>query len=252
MDSIFELLRSELQSGSLISSLTAIVLSYLGGLLSSFTPCIYPMIPITMGLIGGTTQRNVKTGWILSSFYVLGMAVIYAVLGIVAGLSGRIFGTMTNTPGWYLALGSIMIVSALWMLDVVQFDPNVWMQRMVRLGRKHPPATILGSVERNEASILGAFVLGASSGFIAAPCTTPVLTTILSFIANQKSVALGSALMFSFALGLGTVLVAVGTFAGAMKVLPRSGAWMSRVKFFSGLLILGLAEYFIFKAGSLR
>ncbi len=250
MDSIFSELKSALQSHTLLSSLAALVFAYLGGILSSFTPCIYPMIPITMGFIGGASERSVKTGWILSSFYVLGMASIYTVLGIIASASGKIFGTMTNTPAWYLSLGGIMVVSSLWMMDVIKFDPNVWIENFLR-ARRHKKGHAL-TTDHNEASIVGAFILGASSGIIAAPCTTPVLTTILSYIATTKSVAFGGALMFSFALGLGTILVVVGTFTGAMKILPKSGKWLSWVKLSSGLLILGLAEYFVFKAGTLR
>jgi thiol:disulfide interchange protein DsbD len=112
-------------------------------------------------------------------------------------------------------------------------------------GHGHAPA-------EPETTVLGAFVLGATSGFIAAPCTTPVLTTILSYIASSKSVVFGGLLMFSFACGLGTILVVVGTFTGAMKILPRSGKWLQNIKLASGLLILALAEYFVFKAGTLK
>lgn len=252
MDTIFEHLRLALESGNTTASLFALMLAYLGGVLSSFTPCIYPMIPITIGFIGGTTERSVKMGLVLSGFYVLGMAVVYSVLGIVASLSGKIFGTMTNTAGWYLVLGAIMLGSALWMMGVIKLDPNVIMAKVLHTRTHHRRATVAGIVERNEGTILGAFVLGITSGFVASPCTTPVLTTILSYIANEKSVVFGGLLMFCFALGLGTILVLVGTFTGAMKILPKSGLWMERIKLFSGLLILVLAEYFIFKAGALR
>lgn len=252
MDSIFAELKSALEAGTIASSLAALVLAYFGGILSSFTPCIYPMIPITIGFIGGTAERSVKTGWVLSSFYVLGMASIYTLLGIVASLSGKIFGAMTNTPGWYLTLGLIMVASSLWMLGVIKLDPNVLAAKLTRSRAKHGGKTIAGIVERNEGTILGAFVLGASSGFIASPCTTPVLTTILSFTANQQSILFGGLLMFSFALGLGTILVLIGTFTGAMKLLPKSGKWLDRIKLVSGLLILGLGQYFVFKAGTLR
>ncbi|HRK01194.1 MAG TPA: cytochrome c biogenesis protein CcdA [Oligoflexia bacterium] len=249
MESIFEQLKLFLQSGTLLSSFGAILLAYLGGILSSFTPCIYPMIPITLGLIGGSTERSVKDGWILSTFYVLGMACVYTVLGLAASLSGQIFGSMTNTTGWYLTLGVILAVSSLWMLDVIKFDPNVWIQNV---SRKFSKKTHTPRPDENDASLLGAFTLGASSGFIAAPCTTPVLTTILAHIATERSVGMGMLLMFSFALGLGTILVAIGTFAGAMKVLPKSGRWLSHIKVLSGVLILALGMYYVFKAGTLQ
>ena len=247
MESIFAELKTALEAGTIISSLGALLLAYFGGILSSFTPCVYPMIPITVGFIGSATERSVKAGWILSSFYVLGMAVVYACLGILAGLSGKIFGTFTNTPGWYIGLGVVMSVSALWMLDVIKFDINVFISRLLHSRSKTKKVT-----DTNESTILGAFVLGVTSGFIASPCTTPILTTILSYIATEKSVVFGGLLMFFFALGLGTILVAIGTFTGAMKLMPKSGKWLQTVKLVSGLLILAASQYFIFMAGSLK
>jgi thiol:disulfide interchange protein DsbD len=243
MDSLYQELSAALQAGTVSSTLFAMVLAYFGGILSSFTPCIYPMIPITMGFIGGASERSWKEGWFLSSFYVLGMACVYAVLGVLASVTGRIFGTMTNTPAWYLVLGIVMTACALWMFDVIKFDPNVWIDRLQRKKPHHHK-------DHHEASIFSAFVLGASSGFIAAPCTTPVLTTILGYIATQRSVGLGTALMFSFALGLGTILVFVGTFTGALKSLPRSGKWLHAIKVASGYLILALGLYYVYKAGT--
>lgn len=245
MEHIFEQLKQALLSGSIASTFFAVILCYIGGILSSFTPCIYPMIPITIGFIGGTSDRSLKSGWILSSLYVLGMALIYTVLGIFAAFSGRIFGTMTNSSGWYLGLGIIMILSSLWMMDVIKFDPQVWIQKFK--GHKihhHPPS------ERSKE--ISAFLFGFSSGFIAAPCTTPVLTTILSYIATTRSMVMGALLMFTFACGLGTILVLIGSFAGAVKVMPKSGKWMQSIKLFSGLLILVIAQYYIYKAGTVK
>ncbi len=140
------------------------------------------MIPITIGLIGGTNERSLKDGWILSSFYVLGMACVYTVLGIAASLSGKIFGSMTNTMGWYLVLGLILSLSSLWMLEVFQFDPNVLVAKLGRItGKKHLPKE--NTDNEDDASLLGAFTLGASSGFIAAPCTTPAPTLLCPIFA---------------------------------------------------------------------
>jgi thiol:disulfide interchange protein DsbD len=244
MQSIYEILKSFLETGNLFSSVAAILIAYLGGVLSSFTPCIYPMIPITVGFVGGTAQRNIKNSWILSSIYVLGMAFIYSILGLIASMTGKIFGSMTNTPTWYLALGIIMTLSALWMMEVIQFDPQILFAKFSKKNQS--------PLQKHEnQGKLGAFILGLSSGFIAAPCTTPVLTTILSYIATRGSIVLGTLMMFSFAMGLGTILVIIGTFAGALKILPKSGKWMQTIKIASGILILGLAEYFIYKAGKL-
>ena len=93
--------------------------------------------------------------------------------------------------------------------------------------------------------------MGASSGFIAAPCTTPVLTVILGYIARTQSIGLGLALMVAFSFGLGTLLVLIAMFTGALQVLPRSGAWLRTVKTVSGLALLAFAEYLIYRSGQL-
>lgn len=235
---------------SLLQLTLGLVLAYLGGVISSFTPCIYPMIPITVGFIGGHSEKNWKTGLTLSIFYVLGMAFVYSWLGVFAALSGRIFGTLTNTQGWYIFLGVVLTLSSLWMLDVLKFDPNVMVEKLRRkfIGGRAGRVTLK---EKEENSWLSAFTLGASSGFLAAPCTTPVLTVILTFIATNHSIVRGTLLMFAFALGLGTILVIVGTFAGALKLMPRSGKWLSLIKTASALLILFMGQYYIFRAGGI-
>ncbi|MGE4234214.1 MAG: cytochrome c biogenesis protein CcdA [Bacteriovoracia bacterium] len=242
METLFLELKTALEAGTLMSSLGAVFLAYLGGIFSSFTPCIYPMIPITIGFIGGARKDSVKKDNFLIIFFVLGMASVYTALGIAASLSGKIFGTLTNSTGWYLTIGIVMILSSLWTFEIIKFDPNTILSRFLHKKNPVPP----------QATLLGAFVLGSTSGFIASPCTTPVLTTILSYIATEQSVAFGAVLMMAFALGLGTILVLLGSFAGLLKHLPKSGAWLNRVKVLSGLIILAMGEYFIFKAGTLK
>ena len=262
MDSISQFLDSllNLNEGNLTGMrvLTAVGIAYLGGILSSLTPCIYPMIPITVSVVGGLSgdgsaknaSKNSRLFKLLLGglAYILGMTVIYSFLGVAAGISGKVFGAMTNTKGWYLGLGIVMSFASLVMLDIIPFDPAVWFEtakRKILGGRKHNPSPVL----KQEMTWLGAFGLGASSGFIAAPCTTPVLTSILAFIAKTQSVFLGLTLMISFSLGLGTLLLVIAVFTSALKVLPRSGAWMKTMKTLSGLLLLFFAEYLVYKAG---
>lgn len=250
MDQVADTLQNFLNSGSIGGVLLGLGLAYLGGILSSLTPCIYPMIPITVGVVGGMQtnheERNTRMIIFRGISYVLGMALIYAFLGVLAGITGQVFGSFTNTSSWYLGLGLVMTLAALVMLDILPFDPQSALERLKRsIGIK------VGSHQSNdrEASILGAFVLGASSGFIAAPCTTPVLTAILGYIAQTQSVMLGLGLMLFFAFGLGTILILIAAFAGTLSKLPRAGAWMNRIKILSGILILLFAEYLIYKAG---
>lgn len=231
-------------------------LAYVGGLLASLTPCVYPMIPITIGVIGGMNrEKNERRAWselaMRGGSYIFGMAVTYSFLGVLAGITGKVFGSFTNTPGWYLGLGILLNYAALIMMDVLPFDPtNWWAQIKYKLGFKNIGAK-QAQFEQREMTLLGVFILGASSGFIAAPCTTPVLTSILAYIAKTQSIGLGMVLMFAFALGLGTLLLVVAFFTGALQILPRSGGWMKKVKVASGIVLLAFAQYLIYRAGRL-
>jgi cytochrome c-type biogenesis protein len=243
---------------SLGQFLLAMGLAYLGGIAASLTPCVYPMIPITVSVIGGLRHLRgpqAKTFtwevYFRGIAYVLGMTLVYSFLGVIAGMSGKVFGSLTNNAGWYLALGGIMTVAALMMLDVIQIDLVVlWENVKARLFSKKKRSSIDLKTREEEMSLIGAFILGASSGIIAAPCTTPVLTAILAYIARTQSVGIGFGLMFFFSLGLGTILLIVSIFTGIIQRMPRSGRWMHFVKIFSGIILLIFAEYLIFRAGS--
>lgn len=235
----------------------AMAIAYAGGVLASLTPCVYPMIPITVSVVGGMgpNRRAWHEVWLRGMGYVLGMAIIYSSLGVLAGLTGRVFGTFTNTPGWYLGLGLVLSLGALIMLEVFPFDPGSWWNQfrfrfLPHRGTSTPPPRAPDQGVR-EVTFWGAMALGASSGFIAAPCTTPVLTSILAFIAKTQSVGFGLALMLAFSLGLGTLLLLIAAFAGALQILPRSGQWMKTVKVASGLLLMIVADYMIYRAGIL-
>jgi len=247
-------------------AILAFFVAYLGGVLSSLTPCVYPMIPITVGVVGGIGSK--RKSWhevtFKSAAYVSGMALIYSFLGVLAGISGKVFGSFTNHSGGYLIVGTIMTLAALVMLDILSFDPLAWWTTLkTKFLNTYHPSSPQPSQEHTqkhhhkhphkhpEMTFVGAFFLGASSGFIAAPCTTPVLSSILAFIAKTQSVGLGFVLMLAFSLGLGTLILTLALFAGSIQVLPRSGQWMKTVKTGSGLILLAFAEYLIYRAGTL-
>lgn len=237
---------------TLWQTLIAIGIAYLGGILASLTPCVYPMIPITLGVVGGIgpSKKSGMETFLAGISYLTGMTVVYSFLGVIAGLSGHVFGSFTNGTGWFLALGAILTLSSLIMLDIIPFDPLTWWETAKHtLRHRRGPQAHPTPKAREELSLLGAFFLGASSGLIAAPCTTPVLTSILAYIAKTQSVILGFFLMFAFSLGMGTILLLITVFAGAIRILPRSGQWMKTVKTLSGILLLAFAEYLIFRAG---
>jgi len=256
MSTISEFLKEILllQSGHLgfFQVIAAMFVAYLGGILSSLTPCIYPMIPITISVVGGLSEKKESKKWtvfvprIIS--YLLGMTLVYASLGVLAGLTGQVFGSLTNNTTSYIVLGVLLTLCSLIMMDIISFDPvmiwNKLKSRFVTTRSNQKP-------KKNQSTLVGAFFLGATSGFIAAPCTTPVLTAVLAYIAQTQSVFLGFFLMFFFSLGLGTLLVLIAFFTGFLEKLPKSGNWMTAIKIFSGLILLTFSQYLFYSAGKL-
>jgi cytochrome c-type biogenesis protein len=208
--------------------------AFAGGVLASFTPCVYPMIPITAGYVGSRNLGGSKArGFVLSLVYVIGVAVTYSALGMIAALTGRFFGEISTNPWAYFVVANIIIALGLSMLEVFTI-PMVSFQSGPQVG-----------------GLLGVFLLGIASGFVAGPCTAPVMGVLLAYVASTQSVIYGGALLFAFALGMGVLLVIVGTFSGIVASLPRSGEWMVKVKKLLGLAMIGLGEYFLIKMGQL-
>ena len=224
--------------------LLAIALVFVGGVLTSLTPCIYPMIPITVAIVGGQSVEEGATPagrWrpvALTLTYVLGLALVYAILGLIAGLSGTLFGAVSTNPWLYFAMANVLLLAGLAMLDVVPIRlPSALLQR----------AGTAGTAGR----ISGAFVMGAMSGLVAAPCSAPVMASVLTWVSRTKSGALGFLYLFVFSLGMCTILVAVGLSSGALARLPRAGVWMLWVKRIFALVMIGAAEYYLIQMGTL-
>jgi thiol:disulfide interchange protein DsbD len=161
------------------------------------------------------------------------MAVVYALLGMIAALTGSMFGAISTSPWALFAVANLLLLLALNILEVFPFPS--WCSNRI-------PKPAAGGV-------VGAFLVGAGSGLAASPCTSPVLLGLLTYVATKQSVVYGAALLFSFSLGMGMPLLLVGTFAGLIVALPKPGRWMVSLKKLLGLLMLGLAEYYLIKAG---
>ena len=200
------------------------------------------MIPITAAIVGGQVVGGVKPPrWrapLLTFSYVMGLALVYAFLGLVAGLTGTIFGSISTNPWLYFGMANLLILAALAMLDVLP----------IRL-----PAALLtrASNAGTAGRFSGAFVMGAVSGLVAAPCSAPVMAAVLTWVTTTKQAALGFVYLFSFSLGMCTLLVAVGVFSGTVTRLPRAGAWMIWVKRGFALIMIGVAEYYLVQMGLL-
>ena len=222
--------------GSVPLSLLAV---YLAGVLISFTPCVYPVIPITLAYIGARGRGSKWRGFVLSLIYVAGMAVTYTILGAVAALSGKLFGQIQSHPWTYFLIGNLCVLMGLSMLGVFTF--NV---RTPGFITREPP-------RKRGKGVVGSFLVGAASGLVIGPCTAPALAVILGYAATRENVAYASSLMFVFAFGMGTLLILVGTFAGLLAAIPRSGPWMVRISRIFGWILLGAGEYFLINAGIL-
>jgi len=207
------------------------------GVLTSLTPCIYPMIPIVAGLVAGSAQGNPSRRRTvgLTLTYVSGLALFYAILGLVAGMTGTLFGTVSSNPWARFAIGNLLLVFGLAMLDVFPMAaPRRLLAWAGGLGGGSYPAVLL---------------LGATSGIVAAPCGAPAFGVVLTWVSTTQSAVLGFIYLLVFSLGMTALLVAVGLFSGTAARLPRAGAWMAWVKKGAGIVMLGMAEYYFVQMG---
>lgn len=233
MQNLMSAFGSYLQDGSVL----AYAAVFAGGALISFTPCVYPVLPITVGYIGGRSQGSRRRGFVLSLSYVVGMAVTYSALGTVAAMTGKVFGQTAASPVTNIVVGNICILMALSMLDVFHVPM---------------PAFLSGaSAGKRRSGVLGAFAVGMASGFVVGPCTAPVLGALLVYVGARQNILFGASLLFVFALGMGILLLAAGTFSGILANLPKSGKWTETVKKGFGLFLILVGEYFLLEAGKL-
>ena len=218
------------------SPLLAVSLLFGAGVLTSLTPCIYPMIPITAGIITGTAGEDASRGRVigLTLTYVLGLALLYALVGLLAGLTGSLFGTVGSSWWARLLIAALLFLFGLAMLDVVPVSaPQRLTEWAGGLGAGSYPAV---------------FILGATSGLVAAPCGAPAFAAILTWVSTTQSASLGFLYLFAFSLGMTALLVVVGIFSGSLRVLPTAGPWMGWMKKASGLVLLAMSAWYAWQA----
>jgi cytochrome c-type biogenesis protein len=218
--------------------LTAMALLFGAGLATSLTPCVYPMIPITSGILGGAgaVGRSRRRTVLMTLLYVGGLALVYSLLGLLAGLTGTLFGAVSSSPWAYFIMANLLLVFGLAMLDV--FTVSV-------------PGSILAWAGRIAGdSPGGVFLMGAASGLVAAPCGAPAFAAVLTYVAGTGSPLLGFLYLLVFSLGLTALLIAVGLLSGTVAALPRPGRWTIWVKRTGGVLMIAMAEYYLVKMGS--
>jgi thioredoxin:protein disulfide reductase len=201
---------------------------FLGGLLTSLTPCVYPLIPITVSVFGARKGTSRAQSLVLTSSYIFGMAAVFCGLGVLAAKGGQAFGSLLGNPAVSIGLAVFLGLLASSMFGAFELALPSSLQ------------TKLNSV--GGAGVAGAFLMGSVSGFLAAPCTGPVLTSLLTFVAKSQSTALGAGLLFVYALGVGAPFFVIGVFA---VKLPKGGVWMEWVKSALGVMLVGLAVSYL-------
>ncbi len=211
-------------------SLPAILgLVFLAGLALNLTPCVYPLIPITVGFFSRQSEGKTSRTFGLALAYVLGMSVTYSALGVFAALSGSLFGSWLQKPAVLVVIALIVLALALSMFGLYEIQAPHFITD--RTGSK--------------AGIAGALTMGLFVGFVAAPCIGPFVLSLLTYVAQQGSAALGFGLFFTLAMGLGLPYLVLGTVSGSLKALPRSGEWMIAVRKVFGFLLVALAAWFL-------
>src|SRR5215217_1702045 len=210
-----------LESGNLFVG-AAIVFG--GGLLTALTPCVYPLIPITVSVFGARKAESRGKALLLTTSYIVGMGVMFSALGILAAKTGQAFGSMLGHPAVVTGLAVFLLLLASSMFGAFELAlPSSLQTRLNSVGG---------------AGVAGAFLMGSVSGFLAAPCTGPVLTGLLAFVAKTANTTLGASLLFIYALGIGVPFFILGV---STVRLPKSGVWMEWVKSVLGIVLVALA-----------
>lgn len=205
-----------------------LLLAFLAGLALNLTPCVYPLIPITVSYFLSQKQGS-RAVWPLAIVYVLGMAITYSALGVAAALGGHLFGAALQSP-WVVGL----IVAIMLALAASMF--GLWELRL--------PAFVM-NLSGGRAGLGGSLIMGLVVGLVAAPCIGPFVLGLLTYVGQQQDALLGFLLFFALSLGLGLPYLLLGIFTGSIEKLPNSGAWMLGVRKLFGVLLIALAAYFL-------
>ncbi|MCB0743229.1 MAG: sulfite exporter TauE/SafE family protein, partial [Ignavibacteriae bacterium] len=219
-------LSSQLEQSGLLLTLLIV---FLGGLALNLTPCVYPLIPITIGFFGGQSEGKTSKLFVMGLFYVLGMALTYSIVGVITALSGAIFGTLMQNPFVIGFIVLIFIALSLSMFGVYEFKL---------------PDSLVAKAGGSKSGMFGAFFMGLTMGIVAAPCIGPFVIGLVTYVAAKGDPYYGFLLFFVMAIGLGLPYLVLALFSGKIKNLPRAGFWMDAVKHIFGFILLGMAIYF--------
>jgi len=210
--------------------LARFVLVFLLGLLFSLTPCIYPMIPVTIGILQAQASNSMLRNFLSAFLYSLGISTIFAILGLLATFAGQRIGNLMVNPWIILLMVALLTYVALSLFNL--YDLYI-------------PRFLKNKQNLYTGSLLSAFIFGLISGTVASPCVSPGLILVLTIVSNLQNLFLGFFLLFAFGLGLTLPLLVIGTFSTAITMLPQAGEWMVEVKHLLGFILFGMCFYFL-------
>ncbi len=219
-------LGDRLESSGLFLSL---VLLFLAGLALNLTPCVYPLIPITIGFFGGQSEGKTSRLAAMGALYLLGISLTYSVIGVVTALSGALFGALLQNPLVVVFIVLLFIALSLSMFGLYEFKV---------------PDSLMQKIGDSKGGLFGAFFMGLTMGIVAAPCIGPVVVSLVTVVAAKQDAWLGFLWFFFLSLGLGAPYFVLAIFSGKIQKLPRSGVWMDAVKHIFGFMLLALALYY--------
>ncbi|MFH0809036.1 MAG: cytochrome c biogenesis protein CcdA [Pseudomonadota bacterium] len=207
--------------------LLAYLAVFVGGIVSSSSPCVLVTIPLVIGFVGGYSEGDRRKAFLFSAVFIVGLSLTFTALGAIAGILGTLFGDVGK--GWYFLAAGVAVLVGLQLMGVFNFQ-----------------LPVPRNLQPKRRGLIGALLLGLLFGAVSSPCATPVLAAILAFVATQGSIAYGASLLFAYALGHCVLILAAGTFTGfaesylASRGVANFSAWMKKV---SGALILGAGGY---------
>ncbi|MDD3777418.1 MAG: cytochrome c biogenesis protein CcdA [Actinomycetota bacterium] len=202
------------------------------GFISGLSPCTLPTIVFVTAYVGGAKSKSKKKGFILSLFFILGIALMLSLLGVFAGLMGKI---ISNAVVLNIIIAAVLLVMGLWLLGTIKINTN-WSYAKIN--------------PKKGSGVLGALLLGIPFGIAASPCTMPVTMSVLAFSSLKGSVLYGMLLMFVFAMGRSIPLLVAGTFTGIIKELSLISKYQPVIEKVSGFILIGLSGYFIWQAAA--
>lgn len=206
------------------------LLVFLGGIALNLTPCVYPLIGVTIAYFGNQGGRGTRGSLVLALLYVAGICLTFSAVGTAAALSGGLFGALLQQPVVLALLAAVMLLLAASSFGWFSLQPPAWMMRRVAVARP---------------GLAGALLMGLGMGVVAAPCIGPFVLGLLVMVEQRGSALFGLAVFFVLALGLGLPYIALALAAGSIRRLPRSGEWLAWVEHLFGFILIGLAIYFL-------